>query len=135
MSALEDWIRAHHVCWDIVPTRAREDGGRPGCELTLLALCGSGRGIDPGRPECHEAYGRLAEIVARVVPSGQPRHVEAYDASVHLRSASGFAPEVELVAELFPEAAIAASLRASIEAGLRDLGASAKTWAEAAGPR
>jgi len=131
VSALEDWVRAHHVCWEIAPMRARDQGGRPGCELTLLALCGSGRGIDPARPECHQAYDRLAEVVARVVPPGQARHLEAYDAAVHLRPECGFAPEVELVAELFPDPATAASVRASLEAGLRLLGARAKTWAPA----
>jgi len=132
---IDEWISTHHVCWEIVPTRARNEGGHPGFELTLLALCGGGRIIDPGRSECHVAHERLAEIVSRVVPPGQPSHVEAFDAAVHLRPESAFAPEVELVAELFPEPTAAARVRSEIETALGRLGVRAKVWWGAAAAR
>ncbi len=132
---LADWVRAHHVCWDVAPSRRPGEGGHPGFELTLLALCGSRRGIDPARPECHATYERLAAIAARALPAAVPHHVEPYDAAVHLRPESAFAPEVELIVEAFPDPADAQGVRASMEEALRRLGVKAKTWSEAAAAR
>jgi hypothetical protein len=129
---LEDWIRTCHVCWDIEPLRPRMDGGHPGFELSLLARCEGA--LDPAGKSCQEAYERLVEIVRRVLPPEAPCHLEAFDTAVHLRPESAFAPEVELVVEVFPEAAAALHVQPSVRAALGRLGVRAHAWSDASTP-
>lgn len=125
---IETWIRAHRVCWDMLPLRGRREGDHPGLELTLLARCDGG--LDPARTECRVAYGQLVEIVQRVLPPETRHHFEPYGAALHLRPESAFAPEVELIAEVFAGSDAAAGLRTSVPAALAALGVQARAWSD-----
>jgi hypothetical protein len=126
--ALEAAVRAHRVCWELdVRTSGAAGQEHALIELTLLGRCARG---DPAQAECHAVHQRLVALTERVIPRSVVHHVEPFDASVHLRPESGFAPEVEVLAELVCPASEAAAVRRALEDALEGLGAQSRTWSD-----
>jgi len=105
-AALRQWICQHKVAWEIrLHQDLREGHVRTsvGLDLTLYASASSDGHVDPGGPECVAVYERLREIASSVLPT-EPRacryEIAPYDASVHLRAATGWAAEVELTVQI-----------------------------------
>ena len=102
-TALQAWVREHEVCWEVDPYFEVHHHERVqlGFSVTLVARPpASARGFDPGSDACAAVFETLREIVERVVPAGVRFRIEPFDAAFHLRAETGWAPEVELTAEI-----------------------------------
>lgn len=140
---LRDWIREHRVCWELSPHVELHEHCRVqvGFDLTLSARHPEGLGDGPGCKTCRQHYETLREIARAAVPKDGPRilcEFAPFDASVHLRSETGWTPEIELnVAILHRDATFAdvdddeRRCAAQIQQELRRLGAQPGTWSSA----
>jgi hypothetical protein len=137
--ALKAWIRDHHVCWELSPHVEQREHERVvvGYELTLLARYPETFKEGPGSTTREQIYEGLREVVAATLPEGESGSrfdFEPFDASVHLRPETQFAPEVELKVDILhaegtfaPADAGEQRLAARIQDGLKRLGVRSKT--------
>lgn len=139
---LRDWIRSHCVTWERRPhfERRGEQLVRTGYDLTLYARHPTTGEGAPGCPECLRMHGELRRVVAAALPGDATATGVAfgpYVPELTMRAESGWAPEVELDVEVYHPGAVApsdadeAACVASLENGLRRLGARQGTWSAA----
>jgi hypothetical protein len=95
MPELDGFVRSHEVCWEIAPHFELRDGRfrHVGFDLTLYAKV---PGTDPGSAAALEVHESLRHIASSVLPPGASWAVEPYDACLHLRPETEWAPEVQL---------------------------------------
>jgi hypothetical protein len=98
---LKEWVHRHRVTWESLPHREAVHGEIPyvGYDLVLSAACIGPGPWDPAGLECVEMFRRLQELAAHVVPAagGEAVQTDAFEPMLHLRPATGFAPEIQLV--------------------------------------
>ncbi len=89
------FVRRHEACWEIAPHFELLDGRfrHVGFDLVLHARIA---GTDPGAAGVAEVHETLRDIVLPLLPPDAHWQVEPFDASVHLRPETDWAPEVEL---------------------------------------
>jgi hypothetical protein len=99
MQDLLGFARRHEVSWEIAPHFELKQGRfrHVGFDLTLHAKT---TGTDPGSAAAVELHAALRGIALPVLPSDVRWEVEPYDASLHLRPETAWAPEVELLVVL-----------------------------------
>jgi hypothetical protein len=139
-TSLRDWIGAHRVCFEVSPHYElyHHDRLQVGFELALFARPSKSASADPGGPEAGCLFERLKEIAAAVMPSGTEYAILPFDTSFHLRTASSWQPEVQLVVEILHGATFSPvdeqerRYAREVRQALLRLGAQEGTWSEIA---
>ena len=98
MDATQDppgFARRHEVSWEIAPHFELKQGRlrHVGFDLTLH---GKSTGTDPGSAAAAELHQTLRGLALSVLPPEVRWEIEPYDATLHLRPETAWAPEVEL---------------------------------------
>ena len=99
---LRDWILEYRVCFELSPHFEiyRHQKLQVGFEVALFARPRKSAFAEPGGDEAWRLFEGLREVLAAVMPSGVEYAVRPFDVSFHLRTASVWRPEVQLVAEI-----------------------------------
>jgi len=141
-ATLEDWVRQHHVAWELGPWQEVVDHQRTtvGFELRLFGQHGAGAHPSPGCAECVALHGKLRAIALAAFPKEhRPTRydVEPFDASFHLRPETEWTPEVQLTVHIVhregylrPVDECEKRCSQEIQDALRVLGVQAKAWSK-----
>jgi hypothetical protein len=99
---LRDWILEHRVCFELSPHFEIHQRQKVpvGFEVALFARPRKRAFADPGGEEARRLFEGMREVLDAVMPSGVEYVVQPFDVSFHLRTASIWRPEVQLVAEI-----------------------------------
>ena len=142
---LKAWIQRHKVCWEISPLQEMIKGHgvqRTGYELHLFAeLTSPGAGMERATA-AEDVYAGLRRVVNCLKSDDNDplahSEVSTFDHSAHLRSETGFVPEVQITfvatqahaGRQLTDQEIHARIVA-VEAELHGLGLHRKAWGQA----
>jgi hypothetical protein len=142
---LEDWVRLHHVTWELGPWQelVEHAPATVGFELRLFGRHGPDVHARPGCAECGALHGKLRAIALAALPKEHrptKYEIEPFDASFHLRPQSYWTPEVQLTLRIVhregylrPVDECEERCAKEIQQALRALGVQPKTWSDSRG--
>ena len=143
-ATLREWVRQHHVTWELGSWQELADNRlmTVGFELRLYGEHPSAH-ARPGCPECLPVFDKLRAIALAALPS-DPRptkyEVEPFDAAFHLRPESAWHPEIQVTVHIVhregylrPLDACEKQCAEEIQAALRRLGVQPKRWSDTMG--
>ena len=141
-ATLKDWVRQHRVTWELSTLQELVDR-RPatiGFELRLFGQHGPHTEASPGCQQCVSLHGRLRAIAVAAYPTEHrptTYEVKPFDASIHLRPESGWAPEVQLAVHIVHREGYLRPLdecekrcAEEIQVALRGLGVQPRSWSD-----
>lgn len=139
---LGQWIRDHRVTWELGPWQELVDH-RPlkvGFELRLYGQHPPHAYPPPGCEKCLAVYDGLRAVAEAALPrEHRPSRydIRPFDAALHLRPDSGWAPEVQVTVHivhrdgyLSPVDDCEKRCAEEIQRNLKQLGVQPKTWSE-----
>jgi hypothetical protein len=138
---LREWVREHKVTWELGPWKEMVGHGAVavGFELRLLARYPPEAHPMPGCHDCAEIYQGLREVALVTLPrEHRPTlyEIEPFQAALHLRRESEWAPEVQLAVHIIHREGYLRPLdecerrcAAEIEQNLARLGVQPGRWA------
>lgn len=107
VARLEEYVRLHRVCWEVLPEQMPVEGDRPlqvGFELMLYGAHAhdTDRPL-PGCERCAVIYRHLREIAAWIVPKPERAsryEIEVYDSAVRYDPVRGNRPDVTVTIKI-----------------------------------
>jgi hypothetical protein len=149
-ATLRDWIRQHHVTWELGAWQELVDRHPTtvGFDLRLFGQHGRHVHASPGCRECVSLYEKLRAIALAAFPKEhRPTEyvIDPFQAALRMRPESEWAPEVQLTVHIVHRDGYLRPLdecekrcAEEIQKTLRGLGVQAKSWSEGVyrrGPR